>query len=155
MCGHTQPHLTKRIVEKERSRKSNKILEVRRWMTRGDWWPERSKLKPRTSENETRPMKASIYLEYTHKCSQLVDSKLYSRQESEKQAENKEKYFNIFRNIKKDIASLKQKQDKSHECQNSMCFYQLPTSCLSQCHHHPLSFPSQKVESDPLFFSSP
>lgn len=109
MYGHTQPHLTKRIVEKERNRKSNKVLEVRRWITRGDWWPERSKLKPRTSENETRPMKKSIYLEYTHKCSQLVDSKLYSRQESEKQAENKEKYFSIFRSIKNDIASIKQK----------------------------------------------
>lgn len=69
--------------------------------------------------------------------------------------ENKRKNVRIFRNIRSDVASIKQKQDKRCACHNSLatCLHQPPTS-VNTTIIHPIS-QSQKVESDPLFFSSP
>ena len=88
-----------------------------------------------------------------NKNSQLTDCKLCRRQENETRVENKQKYFRIFRNIRSDVASIKQKQDKRCECHNFTCLHQPPTS-VNTTIIHPIS-QSQQVESDPLFFSSP
>ena len=90
-----------------------------------------------------------------NKHSQLTDCELYRRQDNGTWVENKRKNFRIFRNIRSDVASIKQKQDKRCVCHNSSatCLHQPPTS-VNTTIIHPIS-QSQKVESDPLFFSSP